>query len=271
MAVMKETRLYPPLKTWLEAQGYTVRGEVGRCDLAAEKDGHLIAIELKIRPSMALLAQAAERQEYADSVYVALPATPDRPRPPSSRNLRRLLIRLGIGLILITFKKKKTNIEVLIHPGTGTLPHRPKKKTAIIREISGREMDLSPGGLPGGKPRISAYRQRAIRLAAWLSGMEQASPAQLRKLGAPEDTGSILSQNLYGWFERIQRGVYRLHEAGRTALNDVPELKEYYIEEYERKLSGSGQPGSVTADRGTPQKKERGRHKMSAPSPWRDI
>lgn len=34
---MKETDLYPPLKTWLEAQGYVVRGEVGRCDLAAEK------------------------------------------------------------------------------------------------------------------------------------------------------------------------------------------------------------------------------------------
>ncbi|RKX88575.1 MAG: hypothetical protein DRP70_06370 [Spirochaetes bacterium] len=241
---LKETHLYPPLKAWLETQGYTVRGEVGRCDLAAEKDGVLIAIELKLRPSLVLLAQAAERQEYADSVYIALPATPNRPRPPSSRNLRRLLSRLGIGLILITFMKMKTKVEVLIHPAgaSGAPRRRPKKKAAILREIAGRDMDITPGGLVGGKLKVSAYRQRAIRLAAWLSVLEEASPAGLRELGAPEDTGVILSKNLYGWFERVRRGVYRLHEAGISALNDVPELKELYIKEYDGKQPST--PGS---------------------------
>jgi len=230
---LKETHLYPPLKAWLEAQSYTVRGEVGRCDLAAEKDGNLIAIELKLRPSLVLLAQAAERQEYADSVYIALPATSERPRPPSLRNLRRLLKRLGIGLILITFMKKKTRVEVLIHPGsrTGALRNRPKKKTIILREIAGRDMDMTPGGQTGGKPRVSAYRQRAVRLAVWLSILGEASPARLKKLGASDDTGIILSRNLYGWFERVQRGVYRLHEAGITALKDVPELQELYLKQ----------------------------------------
>jgi len=236
---MKETHLYPPLKAWLETQGYTVRGEVGRCDLAAEKDGCLIAIELKLRPSLVLLAQAAERQEYADSVYVALPVTPEKPRPPSSRSLRRLLSRLGIGLILITFMKSKTRVQVLIHPGSGTPRNRPKKKIAILREIAGRDMDMTSGGLRGGKPRVSAYRQRAIRLAVWISALEEASPAMLKKLGAPDDTGTILSRNLYGWFERVQRGVYRLHDAGKIALNDVPDLEALYLKEFNRSLSGS--------------------------------
>jgi len=246
---LKETHLYPPLKTWLEAQGYTVRGEVGRCDLAAEKDGLLIAIELKLHPSLVLLAQAAERQEYADSVYVALPATPEKPRPPSSRSLRRLLSRLGIGLILISFMKKKTKVEVLIHPagGSGMPRRRPKKKDAILREISGRDMDITPGGLAGGKLKVSAYRQRAIRLAAWLSILKEASPACLRELGAPEDTGIILSKNLYGWFERVRRGVYRLHEAGETALKDVQELKELYIKEYDGKQPIT--PGSSASNK----------------------
>lgn len=230
---LKETQLYLPLKVWLEAQGYLVRGEVGRCDLAAEKDGELIAVELKLRPSLALLAQAAERQEYADSVYIALPATSDRPRPPASRNLRLLLRRLGIGLVLVTFQKKKTRVEVLMHPGAGTaVPRRrSKKKAAILREIAGRDMDLTPGGLAGGKRKVSAYRQRAIRLASWLSVLGELSPARFRKLGAPEDAGVILSGNLYGWFERVSRGIYRLHPAGMDALNDVPELRSLYLEE----------------------------------------
>lgn len=225
-----ETDLYPPLKSWLESQGYIVRGEVGRCDIAAEKDGELIAVELKMRPSMALLAQAAERQEYADAVYVALPATADKRRPPASRDFRRLLRRLGIGLVLVTFLKTKTRVEILMHPGPGTGKprRREKKKTTILREIAGRDMDLTPGGLAGGKKRVTAYRQRAIRLAAWLSVLGEASPGTLRKLGAPEDTGNILSQNLYGWFERVRRGTYRLHPAGREALDDVTELAETY-------------------------------------------
>jgi len=223
------------LKTWLEAQGYAVRGEVGRCDLAAEKEGELIAVELKLRPSLALLAQAAERQEYADAVYVALPATGDRRRPPASRDFRRLLSRLGIGLLLVTFLKTKTKVEVLMHPRGADAPahgrsprKRPKRKAAMLREITGRSLDLTPGGLPGGRGRITAYRQRAFRLAAWLTELGEASPAELRRLGAPDDAGVILSRNLYGWFERRRRGVYTLHSAGQAALEEIPELAAVY-------------------------------------------
>lgn len=258
---LKETDLYIPLKSWLELQGYTVRGEVGKCDLAAAKDGELIAVELKTRPSLALLAQAAERQEYADAVYVALPATSDRRRPPASRDFRRLLRRLGIGLLLVTFLKTKTKVEVLMHPknhsgignhetaeggsaanGTTEGEHsrkdamspprrRPKKKAALLREISGRDMDLTPGGLPGGRERVTAYRQRALRLAVWLNELGEAAPAQLVALGAPADAGVILQKNLYGWFERVRRGVYRLHSSGKTALNSMPKLAALYQKE----------------------------------------
>ena len=265
---MKETDLYPPLKAWLELQGYVVRGEVGRCDLAAARDDELIAVELKVRPSLALLAQAAERQEYADSVYVALPATADRRRPPASRDFRRLLGRLGIGLLLVTFLKTKTKVEVLMHPrqaageGCGPVPidrggdgdgrfaaddraaflpprRRPKKKAALLREISGRDMDLTPGGLPGGAGRVTAYRQRAVRLAVWLGELGETKPAELVRLGAPADAGVILQKNLYGWFERVRRGVYRLHPSGRTALRDVPELEALFRGELTARNGGT--------------------------------
>ncbi|RKX73268.1 MAG: hypothetical protein DRZ90_03190 [Spirochaetes bacterium] len=67
-------------------------------------------------------------------------------------------------------------------------------------------------------------------------------PLLKREPWATEDVEVILSKNLYGWFERVRRGVYRLHEAGISALNDVPELKELYIKEYDGKQPST--PGS---------------------------
>ena len=32
---MSETDLYPPIKRFLEGQGYTVKGEIGACDVLA--------------------------------------------------------------------------------------------------------------------------------------------------------------------------------------------------------------------------------------------
>ena len=45
------------------------------------------------------------------------------------------------------------------------------------------------------------------------------TPATCRDLKpvAP-DAASILQRNVYGWFERVERGVYRLTEPGEMAL-----------------------------------------------------
>ena len=34
---------------------------------------------------------------------------------------------------------------------------------------------------------------------------------------------AILQNNVYGWFERIERGIYGLSEAGRLALERWPQ------------------------------------------------
>ena len=229
---LKEHHLYPPLKAWLEAQGWRVRGEVGRCDIAAERNGALIVVELKLRPSLTLLAQAAERQRCADSVYAALPRISSRGRHPAGEGFRRLLRRLGIGLIIVTFLKTKTRVEVVLHPAGEDRPprHRPRRKAALIREIAGRDLDLTPGGLPGGAKRISAYRQRCVQLAVLLSELGPNSPARLKQLGAHQDAGAMLARNLYGWFERVHRGLYRIHPAGEAALKELSELADFYRE-----------------------------------------
>jgi len=68
---------------------------------------------------------------------------------------------------------------------------------------------------------MTAYRQQALAVAAALAAAASAGTAVLRprdlKAVAP-DAPKILLHNVYGWFARVERGVYGLTEAGRAAL-----------------------------------------------------
>ena len=67
---------------------------------------------------------------------------------------------------------------------------------------------------------MTAYRQRALAGAqARFSGPRR--PRDLK----PEhpDAPKILLDNVYGWFHRVERGLYSLTDAGRTALERWPQ------------------------------------------------
>ncbi|NPD70167.1 hypothetical protein HN018_03770 [Lichenicola cladoniae] len=76
----------------------------------------------------------------------------------------------------------------------------------------------NPHPAPGGstrQPIMTAYRQRALACAAAL----QAGPLRPRDLRpVASDAGTILSRNVYGWFERVEPGVYRLVPMGEAAV-----------------------------------------------------
>ena len=64
---------------------------------------------------------------------------------------------------------------------------------------------------------MTAYRQRTIACAqAMRDGPKR--PRDLR--GLAEDAGAILLRNVYGWFERVEKGLYALSERGRLAIGD---------------------------------------------------
>ena len=105
VASLKETDLYLPIRDYLRTQGYRVDAEVKNVDIAATKRDELIAIEMKTHFNATLLIQAADRQQIADAVYIALPHPADFRRNRNWRGMCRLLKRLGIGLILVHFLK----------------------------------------------------------------------------------------------------------------------------------------------------------------------
>ncbi len=71
---------------------------------------------------------------------------------------------------------------------------------------------------------MTAYREEAIRIAVYLDELGPSAPRTLRSLGTSEKTLSILRSNFYGWFERVERGVYALSAKGREELDGYPSL-----------------------------------------------
>lgn len=71
------------------------------------------------------------------------------------------------------------------------------------------------------QPIMTACRQQAMACAAALPK----GPVRPRtpKLIAP-DAPKILRSNVYGWFDRVERGVHVLTESGRQALTRWPIL-----------------------------------------------
>ena len=66
---------------------------------------------------------------------------------------------------------------------------------------------------------MTAYRQQALACAAAL----QQGPLRPRDLKATTPIAAkILLHNVYGWFDRIDRGLYGLTDAGQQALQRWP-------------------------------------------------
>lgn len=220
---IREEDLFEPVRDYLKAQGYRVRAEVGHCDLTATMDDELIVIELKRHVSVELLIQATDRQRITSSVYVAVPGPADFSRGSRWHGIKRVLRALELGLILVTPGRQAVRVEVLFHP----LPYQRQKlkrrRRAVLREMDGRSANHNRGGVTRRK-LITAYRESALRIACALDHLGPTSPRTLRGLGTGPKTLRILADNHYGWFERIDRGVYALTSQGRRELDAYGDL-----------------------------------------------
>jgi len=65
---------------------------------------------------------------------------------------------------------------------------------------------------------MTAYRQQALACAS----RSRAAQAREGSAARNSDAGKILLHNVYGWFDRAERGVYVLTDAGRAALKRWP-------------------------------------------------
>lgn len=222
-----ETDLYRPIHDYLVSQGYTVRGEVMNCDITAVRGDELVVVELKRSFGVPLLVQATQRQRITDSVYIAVPRPKGGMRGPQWKGIQHLVRRLELGLILVSLGSRKPKVEVVFHPVPFDRKRQSRARRAVITEINGRSADFNEGGCTRRKI-ATAYRESAVHIAVCLERFGPMSPRALRALGTCDKTRSILASNFYGWFERIDRGVYALKPQGAAGLAEWAEMAEGY-------------------------------------------
>ncbi len=217
MAVLDpEVSLYAPVKALLEAQGYDVKGEIGACDVVGVRgDEPPVIVELKRAFSLALVHQGIDRLAMTDAVYLAVGAWPRR-----QAEVRRLCRRLGLGLIVVIDGRA----DVVEDPVPYRPRHAPRRTARLLREHQRRVGDPTLGGSTR-QPVMTAYRQEALRCACLLEAGPMAIRA-MRPLADVPHAGGILRNDVYGWFERVERGTYALTSRGREAVAADRELDQ---------------------------------------------
>lgn len=209
-----ETSLYQPVKTFLEAAGYEVKGEIGGCDLVGLSMSDppvLVICELKLSFNLELILQAVDRAAVAEEVWIAARISAKGRGRETDRRYRDLCRRLGIGMLGVS---DRGEVGIIVHSVTPMPRTNPKRRSRIVREHQRRRGDPTLGGSTR-KPIMTAYRQQALTCAEALAD----GPLRPRdiKVQAP-DAGKILIGNVYGWFERVRPGWYQLTELGRSVV-----------------------------------------------------
>ncbi|WP_136636986.1 DUF2161 domain-containing phosphodiesterase [Pseudooceanicola onchidii] len=221
MVKPRETDLYPPIKAFLEGQGYEVKSEVAGADVMAMRpdDPDPVIVELKTGMNLTLVQQGVARQGLTDWVYLAVPTVKGRKALAGHLALCR---RLGLGLI--TVRLRDGHVQVHCDPGPYVPRQSKPRRGRLLREFQRRVGDPNEGGSVGVK-LVTAYRQDALRCAAVLSRVGPSRGADVARAAEVPNATTLMRDDHYGWFERVDRGVYALTPKGaeeRSAFGDLP-------------------------------------------------
>lgn len=209
-----ETDLYPPIKRHLERLGLEVKGEVCGCDLVALSDSspELVVIgEMKQSFTLELVLQAVDRTSVCDEVWLAVGASKRGRGRENDARVKKLCRFLGFGLLTVSTGGQ---VDVVVEPAQWKPRRDGKRRSRIVEEHRRRRGDPIAGGSTRA-PQMTAYRQQTLAVANAIASTPS-RPRDLRIL-AP-DAAKILRRNVYGWFERIERGLYGLTSSGHAAL-----------------------------------------------------
>lgn len=221
---IKETELYEPVKAYFTRQSYEVKGEVGAADLVAvpknPNDNEPVIVELKTGFTLSLFHQAINRQSMTDQVYIAVPHKAGKAGLVAIRKNKMLCRRLRLGLITVRLSDKRVVVHCEPAPFT---PRKIKaKKTKLLSEFESRHGDPNAGGMTS-EGMMTSYRQGALRCAKVLHDEGACKGSYVAKMAGFEKATNLMAANHYGWFEKIDRGVYGLSREGAKALEDHAE------------------------------------------------
>ena len=216
MALIKETELYAPIKRMLEGQGYEVKSEIGAVDVVALREGdEPLIVELKTGFSLSLFHQAIERQALSDTIYIAVPRGTGRAFSNALGANKALCRRLGLGLI--TVRLADGFVEIHCDPAPYSPRQSKPRKAKLLREFARRVGDPNAGGATR-RGLVTAYRQDALQCLRVLHLGGPTKAAEVSRVAGVKLARNLMADDHYGWFERVQTGVYGLTPKGIDAV-----------------------------------------------------
>ncbi len=215
---MREADLYPALKAYLQRQGYEVKAEIGACDILARRaDEPPLVVEMKTTFSLTLVMQGVARQGLFDTVYLAVPVSPKKGWALRYKDILALCRRLGLGLLAVDVGKG------LVTAHLDPAPYAPRKSAVkaarLLREFDRRVGDPNTAGTTG-TPRMTAYRQDALRCAAELGRSGPIRAMLVARASGVARAGPLMRADHYGWFDRQGKGIYALSPQGIAAVSE---------------------------------------------------
>ena len=215
---MKESDLYLPLKRFLESQNYEVKGEVQDCDVLAVRGEEVpVVVELKLSFNLNVVLQAVERLSVTSKVYIGIPKRCEilnRRR----KQIIKLLRMLGLGLVAIDPNLEAGSVEVLLDPGEYKPRKSKHRQERLLGEFMRRVGDPNLGGSEKRKGIMTAYRQRALAIGWFLQENGPTKASSVAHTLIDPKARDILYRDVYGWFDRESRGVYKLSPRGKKEI-----------------------------------------------------
>lgn len=215
-----EEDMYEHISTYFLDLGYVVHGEVKSCDMTATKGDRLIVFEFKKSLSLELLIQGVKRQKISDLTYLCVPRPLKFSYNSKFKDILYLLKRLQLGLIFVDMNKERSgSIEIILDPTLFDMAqskkYHKKKREGLLKEISLRKTSINKGGSTR-KKLMTAYREDSLRLLHLAFDKEFISPKDGVSIGILKSQ-SILRNNYYNWFTKLDRGKYSLSDEGKSA------------------------------------------------------
>jgi len=221
---MLEKDMFQSLKIHLEKLGFEVKAEVLNTDITAIKDDCVIIVEMKKTLNTTLMYQGSKRQRISDYVYLAiLRPTTKQLRSKQFREKMHLVRKLQLGLMFVNVNKG--TVDTFLDPENYKMRKNNIKKRRLLKEFEQRHTAFNTGGVTKTKI-ITAYRERALVIAYHL----QSGPLAVKDIKILTNDfkcSTILQKNYYSWFDRVDRGIYKLNDLGIKELNDY----SYVIDE----------------------------------------
>jgi hypothetical protein len=152
-----------------------------------------------------------------DQVYIAVPRKTGKAAMTAIRKNKMLCRRLGLGLM--TVRMATGQVDVHCEPAPFTPRKIKARKEKLRREFGSRHGDPNLGGMTSAG-LMTSYRQGALRCAKVLHNEGACKGSYVAKMAGFEKATALMAANHYGWFEKVERGVYGLTREGAKALSE---------------------------------------------------